>query len=88
MNLKQILSKKSFGSKIYIEWADANSDNGWISVANAMELPKGDYFCKTNAFYIGQKDGFIIVAHTLGLDKSCAVNGVIKIPLAWIIKIK
>jgi len=78
---------KSFGDKIYIEWVDAYTDDKWDTVDKASEL-SDNRFCCTNAFYVGKKDGFLIVCHTKGKTKDNDIMGKLYIPLKWIHKIK
>ena len=80
--------RKKWGDRIYLEWRDANNDAGWKTYDEAMKIDKEDYLCKTNAFFIGQSDGFIVIAHTIGAKKDLDVTGILKIPSAWIIKVK
>jgi len=79
--------KKKFGDKIYIEWVDALEKPGWRSFADACKYD-GEPFCKTNSFFLEQKNGFIKVAHTIGKTKNNDVLGVLLIPDKWILCIK
>ena len=78
---------KSFGDKIYVEWVDAYTDDKWESVRGSLGL-SGNRFCFTNAFYIGKKDGFLIVCHTKGKTENEDIMGKLYIPLKWITKIR
>jgi len=78
--------RKKWGDKIYVEWRDANSESGWVTYDDAMKITKDDYLCKTNAFYIGESGGFLIVAHTITTKQEFDITGVQRIPLTWIIK--
>ena len=80
--------RKKWGDKIYLEWRDANGVSSWVSYDDAMKIDEDDCLCKTNAFFVGQSGGFVIVAHTIGSNKDVDVTGVERIPLAWIIKVK
>lgn len=77
------IPKKCFGDKIYIEWVDAYTNDDWKSVESSLKLDE-ERFCYTNAFYIGKKDGFLIVCHTKGKTKDNSVMGRLYIPLNWI----
>jgi len=79
--------KKSFGERIYLEWNDAISKEGWKSVEDALKYDD-EAFCKTNAFYIGENKEYITVAATIGKTKKNDVGGVWQIPKKWILKIK
>ena len=87
MSIKQVLSKKSFGSKIYLEWVDAWATEGWMSLRQAMKIPD-DVYCFTNAWYIGEKDGFVIISHTKGKTKDDDMMGKLLIPKNWIRRVK
>ena len=78
---------KKFGDKIYIEWIDAYTNDGWTTFESALEeAPTA--FCKTNAFYVGKSKNFIVVSHTQGKSKENSMMGVLSIPNKWIRKIK
>ncbi|TES92008.1 MAG: hypothetical protein E3J87_06430 [Candidatus Cloacimonadota bacterium] len=79
--------KKSFGDKIYIEWIDAYSTDGWTTSEKAME-ESNNAFCRTNALYLGESKNFIIVSHTQGDTKDNSVMGVLNIPKKWVRRIK
>ncbi|KKN48935.1 hypothetical protein LCGC14_0647940 [marine sediment metagenome] len=78
---------KSFGQKIYIEWLDAYTTDGWTTFEAAMK-ESSNAFCKTNAFYLGQTKLFLVVCHTCGNSKDNSLMGVLNIPLKWIRKIR
>ena len=78
---------KKIGDKIYIAWIDAYERTGWKSVEDALKL-EDERFCFTNGFYLGKKDGYIIVCHTKGSTKDNDVTGIINIPITWIKEIK
>jgi len=80
--------QKKWGDTIYLEWRDANGESGWVDYKEAMTVTDNQNLCKTNAFFIGQTSGFVIIAHTVGLNKDEDVLGVERIPDAWIIKWK
>jgi len=79
--------KKKFGAKIYIEWTDAYEAGGWMNLKEMIEIPD-EVFCFTNGWYVGEKDGFIIICHTRGKTKSNDMLGKLLIPKAWIRRIK
>jgi hypothetical protein len=81
------IPKKSFGDRIYIEWIDAYTDDGWKSVEDSLKLDD-ERFCYTYGFYVGKKDGFLIICHTIGKTKDNDVLGRLCIPLKWIIRAK
>jgi len=87
MKIQKVLKNKCFGSKIYLEWVDAYTEDKWGSVDDSLEL-SSNRFCYTNAFYIGKKDGFLIVCHTKGKTKDNDIMGKLYIPLVWIRKVK
>lgn len=78
---------KKFGDKVYIEWVDAYSTDGWTSFEKAI-VESSNAFCRTNAFYLGESKNFIIVSHTQGNTKDNSVMGVLNIPKKWIRKVK
>jgi len=78
---------KNFGNKIYIEWIDAYSTDGWTSYTDVFKESL-NAFCKTNAFYVGETENFIIVSHTQGSTKDNSLMGVLHIPKKWVRKIK
>lgn len=77
---------KKFGDKVYIEWVDAHTEDKWGSVEDSFKLNE-ERFCYTNAFFVGKKDGFIIVCHTKGKTADNDIMGKLYIPTAWICKI-
>ena len=79
--------RKKFGDKIFVEWIDAHTEDKWGSVDDSLKL-SDSRFCYTNAFYVGQEDGFLIVCHTKGKTKDSDIMGKLYIPLAWIQKVK
>uniref|UniRef100_A0A6M3JB15 Uncharacterized protein n=1 Tax=viral metagenome TaxID=1070528 RepID=A0A6M3JB15_9ZZZZ len=78
---------KKFGDKIYVEWEDAQTEEQWGSVTDSLKLDD-DRFCYTNAFYVGEKDGILIVCHTKGKTKDNDIMGKLYIPTKWIKRIK
>jgi len=82
--------KKSFGDKIYLEWQDAITKDGWKAVNEVLTSKEiqDESFCKTNAFYIGEDKDFIKVSHTIGKTINNDVLGILWIPKKWITKIK
>ena len=78
---------KKFGDKIYIEWTDAYTSDGWTTFEEAMkESPNA--LCRTNALYLGQSKNFIVVSHTQGYKKDNTLMGVLNIPKKWVRRIK
>ena len=80
-------TKKSFGDKIYLEWNDACERTGWQTLIDVLKVDN-EVFCRTNAFYLGETKGFVIVAHTIGRTKANDVVGTMQIPKKWITKWK
>ena len=78
---------KKFGDKVYLEWIDAYSNDGWTTVGKAME-ESNNAFCRTNALYIGESKNFIVVSHTQGHTKDNSIMGALSIPKKWIRKVK
>lgn len=78
---------KKFGDKIYIEWVDAYTNDGWTTLEKAME-ESSNAFCRTSAFYIGQNKNFIVVSHTQGKSKDNSLMGVVSIPKKWLRKVR
>ncbi len=78
---------KKLGDKVYIEWVDAYSTDGWTTFEKAME-ESNNAFCRTNALYLGESKNFIIVSHTQGDTKDNSIMGVLNIPKKWIRKIQ
>lgn len=79
--------KKSFGDRIYIEWLDAYTVDGWTTFDKAMEQSR-NCFCRTNALYVGETKDFITVSHTQGKNKDNSLMGILSIPKKWIRKIR
>ena len=79
--------KKKFGDRIFIEWLDAYTTDGWVNFEKAMEL-SGNCLCKTNALYVGQTEDFVVVSHTQGRTKENSLMGILNIPKKWIKIIK
>jgi len=78
---------KKWGDKIYVEWTDACSDSEWKNFEQSMDIPN-EVFCRTYGFYLGQKEGFIIVAHTIGKGPGNDIAGRLLIPIKWVRKAK
>ena len=78
---------KKFGDKIYIEWVDAYSNDGWTTFEKAME-ESNNAFCKTNALYIGENKNFIVISHTQGYTKDNSILGILNIPKKWVKRVK
>ena len=78
---------KKFGDKIYIEWIDAYSNDGWTTFEKVI-VESNNAFCKTNALYVGESKNFIIVSHTQGYTKDNSIMGALNIPKRWIRKVK
>ena len=78
---------KKFGDKIYIEWVDAYAAETWMSLSQMMDIPE-EVYCFTNGWYIGEKDGFVVLSHTRGKTKNNDMLGKLLIPKAWIRKVK
>lgn len=78
---------KKFGDKIQVDWIDAYTNDDWKSVDSSLKL-EDERFCYTNAFYVGQKDGFLIVCHTKGKTKNNDIMGKLYVPLKWILRVK
>lgn len=81
------IPKKSFGDRVYIEWLDAYTTDGWTTLEKAME-ESSNAFCRTIGFYVGQTKEFITVSHTQGKTKKNSLMGVVSIPRRWIKKIR
>lgn len=75
--------KKSFGKKIYIEWIDAFTDDGWKSYAEMCNVSDTPY-CFTNAWFVHQTKDFLIVCHSKGRNIKESLMGKLVIPKAWI----
>ena len=54
---------KKFGDKVYLEWIDAYSNDGWTTVGKAME-ESNNAFCRTNALYILERVKILLWYHT------------------------
>ncbi len=79
--------KKKWGQRIYLEWIDACMRVGWKTLEDAMDAGD-DTYCQTNAFYIGESRGFVVVAHTIGKSSNSDMTGILHIPKKWITKWK
>lgn len=78
---------KSFGQKIYIEWSDAYTEDGWKSHKEMCKISDVT-FCFTNAWFIHQTKDFLIVCHTKGKNIKEDLMGKLVIPKAWIKKVR
>lgn len=78
---------KKFGQPIEVIWCDACEVPGWKSVENASVIPS-DVVCKTRGYFLGKTKEYLSIVHTIGLDETQDVCGVIHVPLKWIKKIK
>ena len=78
---------KKFGDKIYIEWIDAYTNDGWTTFQDAMS-ESVNAFCRTNAFYIGQSKNFIVISHTQGKSQNNILMGCLSIPKKWLRKVR
>ena len=79
--------KKTFGQKIYIEWIDAYTSDGWTTFEEAIK-ESSNAFCRTNALFVSESKNFIVVSHTQGKTKNSNIMGVLSIPKKWITKIR
>jgi len=79
--------KKSFGDKIYIEWADSVEQKSWRTIEEAIWTDDNEWVCKTNAYYVGRTKDIIIIAHTISIADN-SVIGVLKIPRRSILKVR
>ena len=75
--------KKKFGAKIYIEWLDAYTEDGWKSYYNMSSISDSPY-CRTNAWFVKETKDFIIVCHTIGKTQKEEMMGKLVIPKRWI----
>ena len=78
---------KKFGEKIYLEWVDAYTEDGWKSVDEALKL-SDEVYCFTNAFFLGQNKDYLMVVHTKGKTIKNDVIGKLTIPKSWLRKVK
>lgn len=78
---------KKFGDRIYFEWVDAYTEEGWKSVDEALKL-SNEVYCFTNAFFLGQNKDYLMVVHTKGRTIKNDVMGKLTIPKVWIRKVK
>ena len=78
---------KKFGQKIYIEWIDAYTTDGWTTFQDAMS-ESTNAFCRTNAFYVGQSKNFIVISHTQGRNQNNTLMGCLSIPKKWLRKVR
>lgn len=79
--------KKSYGDKIYIEWSDAYTEDGWKSFSDMKEISNNTY-CFTNAWFVAETKDFIIVCHTIGKTQKEEMMGKLVIPKKWIKMVK
>jgi len=77
--------KKKFRDKIYLEWYDAYTEDGWTSIEEASRIDD-ESLCFTNGFFLSQNKKFVVIAHTMGKIGKNSVMGVVVIPKAWIQK--
>jgi len=78
---------KEFGQPIEVVWCDACEISGWKSVNDALQIPD-EVVCKTRGYFLDKTKEYLSIAHTIGLDKSNDVCGIIHIPIKWVKKIK
>ena len=78
---------KRFGDEIYVKWIDAYTDSNWGSVEDALEIDRCS-LCYTKGWYIGQKKGFLIIAHTIGNTRKDNIMGKVYIPVKWVKELK
>ncbi len=78
---------KKYGDRIYVEWIDAETEDGWKNYKDMMKIGNS-VFCFTIGWYVGKTKDFLIVCHTKGKDIKEDMMGKLKIPLKWISKIK
>ena len=59
--------KKKYGDKIFIEWRDSCTIEGWINKDRMREIPD-EVICYTNAWFFTQNKDWVIVCQTKGKD--------------------
>lgn len=70
---------------VKVEWVDAESEAGWHTPEEVEKMQGAP--CVTIGFLVRKptrKSPIYVVAHTVGADHEGDVNGVIKIPKAWV----
>lgn len=70
---------------VKIEWVDAEVEAGWKSPEEIEKMQGAP--CTTIGFLVRKptkRSPVFVVAHTVGADHEGDVNGVIKIPKAWV----
>ena len=79
--------KKKWGDRIYIEWVDAYSEDGWKFYKDMMEITD-TVFCYTNGWYVGESKDFLVICCTKGKNIKREMMGKLVIPKKWIRKVK
>ena len=78
---------KKFGEKIFVEWHDAYTDDGWKTLPEMLQIDNTP-LCFTNAWYIAHDKDFLIVCHTKGKTEKNCMMGKLVIPRGWIKAVK
>lgn len=90
MDLKEVnkrIGSKRIGSKIFVEWIDAYTDDGWKSFDDSIKIDESR-LCFTNGFFLGVVDDTLIVCHTKGKTIKEDNMGRVYIPVPWVRKVK
>ena len=76
--IAKTINAKKFGDSIDVEWDDCWANSEWRCYDSAMKVPD-EVFCKTRAFFVGQTEHFVHIAHTIGLTKENEIAGLLLI---------
>lgn len=74
---------------VYIEWCDAIRNNDeWITVENILEWSESvEWTIRQVGFILKETQQYILLANKINEQKEVdRVDGVIKIPITWILK--
>lgn len=71
--------------RVYIEWYDAYTLDGWTPIKEAIELTDRKYLVKTIGWLMSKNKKRVIIAHSVN---PALTMGLLHIPMSCIKKIK
>lgn len=87
MKITKIPKKKTWGSKIYVEWIDSFTQDGWLNFDDMRTVPD-ETLCRTSGFYVGQNKNWLVICHTIGKTINNQCMGKVCVPLRAILKVR
>ena len=72
-------------TKVYIEWTDAYTRDGWDSSERVVEGCDSLMLCKSIGWLVSKNKKRVIISHTFNTD---SLMGCLHIPMACVKKIK